>query len=246
MTAIVGVLCKDGIVIGTDSSTTFGQGQCKTIEQPSEKLSIIDNHVIIAGTGPVGLGQRFGRIVQEAWVGNKFNGHYLDCGKYLAHAAIEDFASTKVERGQYGALVAFPVKKTPYLCEFALSDFQPEFKTEKIWYGSMGSTVTITDTFLGFIRDTFWQNGPPLLSEGILSAVWTLQLAIQINPGGVNGPMRIATMRTIKGDIEAKILTEEDLGETHQMLSEMKEKMRGIRDSHSPTESTNPLPSFVK
>ena len=51
MTAIVGVLCRDGVVIGTDSSATFTYGPQRTIEQPTEKLSIVDQSVIVAGTG---------------------------------------------------------------------------------------------------------------------------------------------------------------------------------------------------
>ena len=54
MTILVGLLCKDGIVIGSDSSATFGTMQNRTIEQPTDKIEIIDGKVIIAGTGQVG------------------------------------------------------------------------------------------------------------------------------------------------------------------------------------------------
>lgn len=38
MTILVGVLCKDGVIIGADGSATFGAGQMRTIEQPIDKL----------------------------------------------------------------------------------------------------------------------------------------------------------------------------------------------------------------
>lgn len=57
MTILVGLLCKEGIVIGADSSATFGSAQFRTIEQPTDKIEIIDNQIIVAGTGQIGLGQ---------------------------------------------------------------------------------------------------------------------------------------------------------------------------------------------
>jgi len=55
-------------------------------------------------------------------------------------------------------LVAFPINTDFFLCEFQLSDFQPEFKDKNLWYVSMGSSQPITDTFLAFIRDVFWKD----------------------------------------------------------------------------------------
>ena len=47
MTVIIGVLCKNGVVIGADSSATFSIGTLRTIEQPFEqKIQVIDNHVV--------------------------------------------------------------------------------------------------------------------------------------------------------------------------------------------------------
>lgn len=59
MTAIVGIICKKGVVVGADSSATFNAGQINTMEQKTKKIQIIDNKIIIAGTGSIGLGQRF-------------------------------------------------------------------------------------------------------------------------------------------------------------------------------------------
>ncbi len=243
MTAIVGVLCRDGIVIGTDSSATFSAGQYQTIEQPTEKLAVIDGHIIVAGTGQIGLGQRFVNIVTSLWSGKKFTGDQFSCAKQLTQAAISDFGSTSVTKGQYGALVAFPVGGKPYLCEFAITDLQPEFKTKNLWYCSMGSSQPITDTFLGFMRDIFWQNEPPGIADGIFSVLWTLDMAIQINPGGVNGPMRIAVMDSNKGTLRARLLTDEELAETKEALIDMKVKMREVRCTHTPEASTTDLPT---
>ena len=108
MTAIVGIRWSDGVVIGADSSATFGDGRLQTIEQPMKKVEIIEHKVMVAGTGAVGLGQRFSRLVRMAYRQNLFAGDdHIEVGKALSRAAIDDFASTHEKAGQYGALVVF-------------------------------------------------------------------------------------------------------------------------------------------
>src|SRR5262245_11839913 len=65
MTVLVGVLCQDGVVIGSDGSATFSAGQFKTVEQPTKKTFLVEPDVLIAGTGAAGLGQRFFAVVRQ-------------------------------------------------------------------------------------------------------------------------------------------------------------------------------------
>ena len=90
MTVIVGIRCKDGVVIGTDSAMTFGpSAQQPTIEQPfHEKIAIVAGHIIVAGTGEIGLGQRFADVAEGLWRGNAFQGKSaIDIGRLLAMGA---------------------------------------------------------------------------------------------------------------------------------------------------------------
>jgi 20S proteasome alpha/beta subunit len=107
MTAIVGILCKDGIVVGTDSSATFSTPGIRTIEQPAKKLDVIENRIIVAGTGQIGLGQRFCGIVKTAYDEKLFSKSYLDVGRGLSKRAIHDFIDTSAPKTSYGALVAY-------------------------------------------------------------------------------------------------------------------------------------------
>jgi hypothetical protein len=227
MTAIVGILCRDGVVIGSDSSATFGQGpNFRTIEQPTEKIDVIGGHIIMTFTGEIGLSQRFKKIVQDAWGGNQFRGSEFQVIKLLAKNAIEDFASTYVQLGSFGALVGFPLNHRPYLCEFAQNNFQPELKTDRLWYASMGSAQTITDSFLALMREIFWQGGPPSLQEGMFAVTWTLEHAIKINPGGVNEPLHISILeRTRKGHLEARSLEDSELDEQRQAIADAKTQL---------------------
>lgn len=59
MTLLIGIKCTDGVVIAADGATTFGSLGSRTIRQPSRKLTIINQRMVVAVTGPVGLQQRF-------------------------------------------------------------------------------------------------------------------------------------------------------------------------------------------
>ena len=218
MTILVGLRCQEGVVIGSDSSATFTTTpSIPTIEQPTKKVTIIANKVIVAGAGQVGLGQRFNAVVEKAWGEGTFRGTNntpLEIAKRLCVAGIKDFAETSGPKGNYGALVAFPCGKKFCLCEFAINDFQPELKDENIWYVSMGSGQPIADPFLGLLRRVFWNESLPRLNEGIFAVTWTLQHAIELNPGGINGPPQIAVLSPDEnGDLLARLLDDAELAE---------------------------------
>lgn len=235
MTAIVGVLCKDGVVIGTDSSATLTHGARPTIEQPTEKLTIIKNQVIVASTGSEGLNQRFCALVEKLWSKDVSRLPALEIGKLLSNEFIKELSQTymepKVNRAwnaaQYGALVAFPSKNTFRLCEFPEVGFQPELLTERFWYCSKGSTQVITDSFLALMRKVFWEEGPPSIRDGIFAVTWTLKHAIDVNPGGVNEPIRIAVLACVEGKpIKASLLEKEELDENLQNIEAAKQHLR--------------------
>ncbi len=235
MTAIVGVRCTDGVVIGTDSSATFTQGTFRTIEQPCEKINIVGGKIIVTCTGTVGLAQRFCAIIEQFWNEKKFRGSPIGIGKQLSRAMIQDMQETFLVPKGFGAVVAFPIQKDPYLCEFAEPDFQPELKTAGLWYCSMGSVQYITDSFLALMRKIFWRAGQPRLHDGIFAVAWTLQHAIEVNPGGVNGPPRIAVLEPDgAGGLSARKLEDEELGEHKQNVAGAEEYLRAYRQLSAP------------
>lgn len=217
MTLIVGIRCTDGVVIGTDSAITFGSGQgFYTITQPlRQKIDIIDDRVIVAGTGQVGLGQRFVDIVKKHWTKKELRtDNIIDVGRILAKSAVEDFASTKVTQGSYEALVALPCEQEAELVGF--SNFQPEVKTKDYWYASMGSGQLVADPLLGFMRTAFWGNEPPNRQDGIFAATVVLKLGCEMAPEGVAEPIQMAVLspdRDNKGKLFARRLEEGELDE---------------------------------
>jgi hypothetical protein len=215
MTVLVGVRCKDGVVIGADSAATFTSAQqLATIgQQPVKKIAIIEGKIIVAGTGEIGLGQRFCDTVQQGWGKKHFFQNKVEATRRVAADATNDFAATHVNRGTYGALVAFPSAKQAELCEFAVSNFQPELKTEDLWYVSMGSGQSIADPCLGFVRQAFWADGAPSCNDGVFAVVWTLVQAIRLNPGGICAPMQVATLTYTGKDPVARMLEPDEIAE---------------------------------
>ena len=221
MTVLVGIRCTNGVVIGADSAVTFGISmQQPTIEQSHpNKISIINNQIILAGTGAIGHDQRFSHEIERLSKLQKDG--IRDCpvvevGRRLAAIGINNFSSTRSDKGQYGALVALPVGGRAELIEFPVSDFQPEVKTPDVWYASMGAAQGIADPLLGFARAAFWNDGAPDLQEGIFTAAFVLGLACNMAPYGVAPPLQMAVLRKGKegrGGWRACRLTPEELAE---------------------------------
>ena len=207
MTLVVGILCTDGVVIGTDSAATQVENQRVTIEQPNrEKIHIIDNKAIVAGTGSSGLGQRFEHEARKCFGDNSFRGkEAIEVGGMLSRVAINNFQSTYLNQFNYGALLAFPCKDEPALIEFDVGNFQPELKTKSSWYVSMGAGKPVADPLLGFMRRVFWGDSPPSRQEGVFAVAMVLTLGCEMAPQGVSKPIQIAILaRNDKGKLFAE------------------------------------------
>ena len=235
MTAVVGILCSDGVVIGTDSSVTMAAGSFRTIEQPAEKLDIIAGRIIIAGTGSVGHGQRFRNLVDREWTEGGFRGERdgkkrtpVDVCRFIAGKTVDDFAETNSALDCYGALLVAPIAKKPVLCEFGIKRFQPTLYTDRLWFCSMGSTQPITDPFLALMRGAFWPADQPTVHQATFAVTWALDHAIEVNPGGVNGPARIAVLEHEKKEFRARLLTDEEVAEHRSLIGDVRKAMKDV------------------
>lgn len=213
MTILVGTLCEDGVVIGADSSATYGDGSTRTIEQPIHgKIQLVENQVIVAGTGQVGMGQRFKDIIEcnrNALRQKK----PLDAVRYICAAAVRDFEATKARPGQFGAMLAYYREGIFTLCEFAMADMQPELKTKDLCFVSMGSGQIIADPFLALLRKVFWPGRLPKVNEAVFATTWVLTHAIEVNTGGINGPAHIAVLSKPGKEPVAEMLSNDQLQE---------------------------------
>ena len=229
MTVIVGVRCSDGIVVGADSAATASAGPMPLLRMGADKIQLIGNSAILAGTGSVGLTQRFYKIVDTQWKA-KLNAtrDCVDCAKQLAKEGVEDFNRTHVpfspERGYgYGALLAGVFSGKPDLIEFDVGTFQPEVKRDKLFFVSMGSGQTLADPFLAFIKRVMWRDVAPTVDEAKFGVYWALSHTLQCAPGFVGPPIKLAVLKKHGGDWRAELLEEPELQELGEYIDEVEE-----------------------
>lgn len=246
MTVLVGVNCSDGVVVGADGSATFAHGQRPTVEQAYPKIRIIDGRVILAGTGSIGLDQRFAEVLENQWSTQKLFTKSTPCqgSVELSRAGLENFNRTCVDINNvgYGCLLAFPYKHESCLFEFTPDRFQPERKDDRLWYVSMGSGQPIVDPFLALIRQIFWQDALPTHSEATFAVVWALQHAIRTNPGGINDPIQVAVLSKDSGNMTARLLDEEELQEHRQNVEGAESHLAGYVDILRGSRESEPPP----
>lgn len=90
---------------------------------------------------------------------------------------------------------------------------------------------------------------PPNLNDGIFAVTWTLEHAIAVNPGGVNGPIALAVLeKDRKGQTLARMIEETELDEVRQHIEETKNALRQFRINYlNPEKSLIPeIPRFNK
>jgi hypothetical protein len=195
------------------------------------------NRLIVAGTGYVGHHQRFVEAIRDANAKKEFdNKSEIETAKHLARVGVNDFASTipafNTANFQYSALVAYKANNKPCLCELVGSTgFQPEVKRiDDLWFTSMGSGQSITDPFLALFKTIFWTDGPPDVKGGIFTAYWALKHACDVNPGGINIPIKIAALGQHNGRLEPWMLSDDELSETQDLVQAATEHFTSFRD----------------
>ena len=226
MTLIVGIKCKEGIVVAADSRVTMGALGQSTTGQDITKLEIPHDGVIVGISGPVGLGQRMMASLSSSW--EQFMGSKTDILK--ARNQIGSLMWTQIEPemkkaavaiqvlGQQVAmqssvcssLIALPIQGQPVLLQY---DHQcsSEEATLGLPFASIGLGQKWADPFLAFLKRSLWNDGPPpKVSDGALAAIWTIEHVIQVIPvGGVGGSVAVATLSKHDDAWTAEFLPEE-------------------------------------
>ena len=147
-------------------------------------------------------------------------------------------------RAPIGALMAFPADGRVHLYEHPIGDLQPTKKTVQLWHVSMGSGQILCDPFLGYLRRIFWSQTQPSLSEGLFAVAWALHFAIELNTGGIDGPIQIATLipkasgmrpdrlrkKRPRMEYEARLLKESELGEHIQKVQSAEQYLSRLRE----------------
>ncbi len=244
MTIIVGVKCKDGVVIGADSKATSAMGPNPLVLITSnDKLQPIGNKGFFATTGSVGLSQRLRAITDRMWADKKFNGDCIQCSGKIARAALEDFQNTGVpmtpQHGlNFGALMGIVLEDKPFLIEFGTTDFQPEIKKDRLFYVAIGSGQLLADPFLAFVSRVLWNGEEPDVNLAKMGVYWVLDHTIKYAPGGVGEPIILGVIRRSGSEWKTEIAA--DTQEQAQFIAELE---ANLSPREKVTEApTSPLP----
>jgi len=258
MTLIVGILCKDGVVVASDSAATLGTGALgvhPTIGQQSvRKVRTIGDQVLCASTGAVGMSQLFNDEIVRIWpelaksksvedAMKKLGLAYLTLAQPFIQGANHTRAlGVDAQSAICKSLVAFSVDRKPALVVIEANG-APEHATPDLPFVAAGSGQLIADPFLAFLKRLLWVDREPTVAEGRLVAVWTIDHVRRTNAGGVGGACQLATIEQQKGKgYSASMVDDADISEHQQKVVEVEQAVRqAILDGKSaPTIVTIP------
>ena len=225
MTAIVGFLCRDGVVIGADGMLTPSLGGAPVGHHKGKKLHAIHGHCLSAYAGDQGMATRFRYVVESA-------SRTLVAADPPMKFLLEVSArfSTQLERTKAAAtgletMLAFGCDGGHALSVFD-GDAQPLLLDADSFYAALGATKTAADPFLRFLVDIFCSNGPPPISDAIFLTLWTLQHVIDAGPGGAAEPISIGVLHHVADSWRARIVSVDDLQEHREAIGSATSALR--------------------
>jgi hypothetical protein len=202
-------------------------GQVPLMHVPFDgKIKLFSDNVIVACTGSIGYAQRLHEHIEAAIKGGVFSNLVArECTTNISKRFLTDLQGSMApfnpQNGVgFGALIAANLKDGPLLVEYATNDFQPEIKTEKLFFVSMGSGQMLADPFLAFVSKVLWKSKMPTVDEAKLGVYWVLDHTIKLAPGKVGPPLRLATLRETGGKWTAD---EQDTQEFAQYVEELED-----------------------
>jgi 20S proteasome alpha/beta subunit len=235
VTVIVGILCTDGVVLGSDSSAQMG---ATLGQQPLQKVHKVNDNVLFAGTGAVGISQLIAEKLRSLWVKDLL--HVKNPAQAMQSVGsqisqlVTPYLQSAVSLRQLGhsadasickTLVALPVGNTPHLFIFEPNG-APEHVTIQLPFVACGSGQSIADPFLAFLKRLIWDKTSPTVAEGKLVAVWTIDHVRRTNTGGVGGGIQLGILEETKGKIPVvEMLSEIDILEHEQKVGSIEKAM---------------------
>ena len=228
MTLVIGVRCGDGIVIGADSIATYAtpKGEYTVEQEMDSKVHKVDDSMLYAFSGGIGLGQDVMHSLKKSWERNKSKSKE-NIRKSLSQAVLEpinEYAkrssyvrtrlpSEPVQDPVITSIVAFVANDQPTLIHYTLAG-HPEEYTEGLHFVTIGSGQEDADPFLAFVKRVAWNDKQPkTVKQGIVGVLWALRYVSDSSSSiGVGGPFSIGVLEKEQGEWKASVLEEGRLG----------------------------------
>jgi hypothetical protein len=232
MTVVVAFHCADGTVIAADSMITPSMGGISVGHHHGIKVEVLPGPQLFAFAGDQGQAARFKIMAQHLHVQIPGLAHALDYGLGMSGGIIQQLATTGIVGNAIGTntILAYCHGGTHHCCMFE-GQLQPRLLDENHFYAALGSGKLSADPFLRYLVDVFCPNGRPTLREAVFLATWTVQHVIDTNPGGVAGPIRVATFSADgTGAFQAVEVPDSEIAEHQQAIESAATALRKWRD----------------
>ena len=243
MTVVVAFLCADGVVVAGDSMLTPRVGGISVGHHKGVKVDILQGPQVFAFAGDLGLAARFKIMADGSHALAAQVQHPIDYPITLTKALVAQFKGTGVgDPIDLGTVLAFKHGESHHCCVFE-GRIQPRLLEEHHYYVALGSGKLSADPFLRFLVEIFCRQGRPIVREAVFLAAWTIQHAIETAPGGVAGPIRIATFEPDgAGGYQARSLPDDEIAEHQQAMESAADALRAWRDGLQSGEAAEGVP----
>lgn len=244
MTVVVAFNCVDGVVIAADSMITPSLGGMSVGHHHGRKIEVLPGPQLFAFAGDQGQSARFKVMAELSHTLPSQQPHPLDYGLALSEGIIKQFTATGINGSiNTNTILAYGHSGGHHCCMFE-GALQPRLLDEHHFYAALGSGKLSADPFLRFLVDTFCPSGRPNVRDAVFLAMWAVQHVIDTNPGGVAGPIRIATFgQNPGGQFEARNLRDDEIAEHQQAIESAGQALRTWRDGFTTGPLSGSLPA---
>jgi 20S proteasome alpha/beta subunit len=227
MTVVIAINCQDGVVIATDSMITNSIGSLATAETKGKKLYELPNNHLCAFAGDQALAARFRGVVEHGVIPQQAQGSAfpLDYVTNTTFQMIQHFNATSLTAPyNLNCILAFDHRGSHQCCFFD-SAMQPRLLDADHYWTSLGSGKQYADPFMAFLTGLFCDK-QPTTGEAEFLATWALDHVIETNTGGVNGPIRVATLiRQTDATYKVEFLAKEGIDQQMEAIEDAKKAL---------------------
>ena len=235
MTIAVAFFCTDGIVIAADSMLTPSLGNLNIGHHTGVKVYVLPGPQIFAFAGDQGQAGRFKVLAEMGAANAGVVQHPILYPISLSQALMQQLQSTGIAANQtnVNTFLGFLHAGACYCSAFE-GWMQPRLLDQDHFYAALGTGKLSADPFLRFVTDTFCQRGqPPGVHLATFLAVWVVQHVIDVNPGGVAGPIRVAVFERdpATGNFGARELPPAEIATHVQAIDDAGQALRDWRQA---------------
>ncbi len=216
MSLIVGIRCKDSVVLAASGPGTMpSEDGLPPARQWAKKLRVVGGQAVLGVTGHDGLVQEMALSLERClaepdeqdWTEDILRLRLRDAlaapvqRTVAIHRTLQGLPGFGITSNEY--VISQALLAIPFRSSLRLLQLDPECSvtevTGELGCASIGSARAIADPFLAFLRRVLWHDGPPDTALGELSAYWTALHVAENAPGLLTLPIQLVIVRRTDG-----------------------------------------------